>query len=131
MELVFHAIGFPAAPHWPFTRRSQLTEEPTMAMQKSRNVASDETSSLISSDKVEGTAVYDRRGENLGSIHSVMIDKISGKVAYAVMSSGGFLGIGDRYTRCLARADLRYRPGRLSRGSRPAQARRGPDLRRK
>ena len=38
-----------------------------------------------------------RRGEKLGSIHSVMIDKISGKVAYAVMSFGGFLGIGDRY----------------------------------
>jgi hypothetical protein len=68
-----------------------------MAMQESRNVATDETSSLISSDKVEGTTVYDRRGEKLGSIHSVMIDKISGKVAYAVMSFGGFLGIGDRY----------------------------------
>jgi PRC-barrel domain len=68
-----------------------------MAIQESRNVATDETSSLISSDKVEGTAVYDRRGEKLGSIHSVMIDKISGKVGYAVMSFGGFLGIGDRY----------------------------------
>jgi hypothetical protein len=68
-----------------------------MAMQETRTVATDETSSLISSDKVEGTAVYDRRGEKLGSIHSVMIDKISGKVPYAVMSFGGFLGIGDRY----------------------------------
>jgi hypothetical protein len=57
----------------------------------------DETSSLISSDKVEDTTVLNRRGEKLGSIHSVMIDKISGKVAYAVMSFGGFLGIGDRY----------------------------------
>ena len=68
-----------------------------MAMQDSRTVATDESSSLISSDKVEGTAVYDRRGEKLGSIHSVMIDKISGKVAYAVMSFGGFLGMGDSY----------------------------------
>jgi uncharacterized membrane protein len=41
--------------------------------------------------------VYDRRGERLGSIHSVMIDKISGKVAYAVMSFGGFLAMGDSY----------------------------------
>ena len=56
-----------------------------------------ETSTLISSDKVEGTAVYNREGEKLGSIHTVMIDKVSGKVAYAVMSFGGFLGIGDRY----------------------------------
>jgi hypothetical protein len=67
-----------------------------MATQYSR-VATDETGDLISSDKVEGTAVYNRGGEKLGSIHSVMIDKRSGKVAYAVMSFGGFLGIGDRY----------------------------------
>ena len=68
-----------------------------MAMQNSQIRRTDETSSLISSDKVEGTAVYDRGGEKLGSIHSVMIDKISGKVAYAVMSFGGFLGMGDSY----------------------------------
>ena len=68
-----------------------------MAMQDSQSVAMDETSALISSEKVEGTAVYDRAGEKLGSINSVMIDKISGKVAYAVMSFGGFLGMGDRY----------------------------------
>ena len=68
-----------------------------MAMQDSQSIATDETSSLISSDKVEGTAVYDRAGEKLGSIHTVMIDKVSGRVAYAVMSFGGFLGIGDRY----------------------------------
>ena len=68
-----------------------------MAMQKSQSVETDETSDLISSDKVDGTAVYNREGEKLGSIHSVMIDKISGKVAYAVMSFGGFLGMGDSY----------------------------------
>jgi sporulation protein YlmC with PRC-barrel domain len=56
-----------------------------------------ETSALISADKVEGTAVYNREGDKLGSIQTVMIDKVSGKVAYAVMSFGGFLGIGDRY----------------------------------
>jgi PRC-barrel domain len=68
-----------------------------MAMQDPQSVATDETSTLISSDKVEGTAVYNRAGEKLGSIHTLMIDKRSGKVAYAVMSFGGFLGIGDRY----------------------------------
>jgi hypothetical protein len=68
-----------------------------MAMQDTQSVATDETSTLISSDKVEGTAVYNRAGEKLGSIHTLMIDKRSGKVAYAVMSFGGFLGIGDRY----------------------------------
>jgi hypothetical protein len=68
-----------------------------MAMQESQSVATDETNALISSDKVEGTAVYNREGEKLGSINSVMIDKISGQVAYAVMSFGGLLGMGDRY----------------------------------
>lgn len=49
---------------------------------------------LISSRRVEGTAVYDRDGARLGTIHSVMIGKRSGQVAYAVLSSGGFLGLG-------------------------------------
>ncbi len=52
---------------------------------------------LISSEKVEGTTVYNTAGEKLGSIQNVMIDKISGKVAYADMAFGGFLGIGDRH----------------------------------
>jgi hypothetical protein len=60
-------------------------------------VAVDETDRLISSDKVEGTAVYNRNGEKLGSIYTLMIDKYTGQVAYAVMSFGGFLGIGERY----------------------------------
>ncbi len=68
-----------------------------MATQNNHSVATDEASTLISSDKVEGTAVYNREGEKLGSIHTLMIDKMSGKVAYAVMSFGGFLGIGERY----------------------------------
>ncbi len=60
-------------------------------------LAADETDRLISSEKVEGTAVYNRNGEQLGSIHHLMIDKFTGQVAYAVMSFGGFLGIGERY----------------------------------
>jgi sporulation protein YlmC with PRC-barrel domain len=60
-------------------------------------VATDETDRLIASDKVEGTAVYNRRGERLGSIYNFMVDKRSGQVAYAVLSFGGFLGIGDSY----------------------------------
>jgi hypothetical protein len=50
--------------------------------------------SLIESDRVEGTTVYDPQGNNIGSIKRLMIEKVSGKVAYAVMSFGGFLGIG-------------------------------------
>jgi len=46
---------------------------------------------------VEGTPVYRSNGDKVGTIQRVMIDKISGKVAYAVMSFGGFLGIGEDY----------------------------------
>ena len=52
---------------------------------------------LISADKVEGTDVYNPAGDKLGSINDVMIDKLSGKVAYADMSFGGFMGIGDKH----------------------------------
>ncbi|HEX2116046.1 MAG TPA: PRC-barrel domain-containing protein [Alphaproteobacteria bacterium] len=61
------------------------------------DVSTRETSDLISSEKVEGTAVMNKQGEKIGSIESVMIEKRSGKVAYAVMSFGGFLGIGDQH----------------------------------
>jgi hypothetical protein len=57
----------------------------------------DETTSLISASKVTGTPVYSTEGERLGEINDVMLDKRSGKIAYAVMSFGGFLGLGERY----------------------------------
>ena len=57
-----------------------------------------ETASLIGSDKVEGTNVYRSNGDKIGSIERIMLDKQSGKVAYAVMSFGGVLGLGhDHY----------------------------------
>ena len=53
---------------------------------------------LIESDRVEGTTIYDMNGTSVGSVKRLMIDKLSGKVAYTVASFGGFLGIGtDRY----------------------------------
>lgn len=56
------------------------------------------TSSLIASDRVEGTAVYDAQGKRIGKIEQLVIDKADGRVAYAVLSFGGFLGIGaDHY----------------------------------
>jgi sporulation protein YlmC with PRC-barrel domain len=59
------------------------------------NVAHHETAQLIASDKVEGTPVHRSNGEKIGRIENVMIDKRSGKVAYAVLSFGGFFGIGE------------------------------------
>jgi hypothetical protein len=59
--------------------------------------AIDETDRLIASDKVEGTAVYNRQGEHLGTVVNFMVDKATGRIAYAVMSFGGFLGMGESY----------------------------------
>jgi sporulation protein YlmC with PRC-barrel domain len=55
---------------------------------------------LIESDRVEGTTVYDPRGTNIGSIKRLMIEKLSGQVAYAVLSLktqtyGAFVGMGE------------------------------------
>lgn len=50
---------------------------------------------LIASDRVEGTTVYNRQGEKLGRISNFMVDKQSGQVRYAVLSFGGFMGIGN------------------------------------
>jgi hypothetical protein len=68
-----------------------------MAIQPALDTSTRETHSLIGSDKVHGTAVYRSSGEKVGSIDRVMIDKRGGTVAYAVMSFGGFLGIGEDY----------------------------------
>lgn len=57
----------------------------------------DTTGRLIAADQVEGTRVYNPSGDDLGSVQDVMIDKISGRIAYAVVGFGGFLGIGDRH----------------------------------
>ena len=52
---------------------------------------------LISSEDVEGTNVYDMKGSKIGEIDHLMIDKISGRVTYAVMSFGGFIGLGHSH----------------------------------
>ncbi|WP_380875488.1 photosystem reaction center subunit H [Sphingomonas sp. DBB INV C78] len=55
----------------------------------------DGTHELISSARVEGTPVFSPQGEKLGSVHSVMIHKTTGQVAYAVLEFGGLFGIGS------------------------------------
>ena len=54
------------------------------------------TGSLIAAEKVEGTNVYNPNGDKLGTVDDIMIDKISGRAIYAVMSFGGFLGMGEK-----------------------------------
>lgn len=52
---------------------------------------------LVSSSEVNGTEVYGPDGSQIGFIDHLMIDKQSGKVAYAVMGFGGFLGLGEEH----------------------------------
>jgi len=52
---------------------------------------------LIAADKVNGTNVYNPSGEKLGSIDDIMIDKATGHTIYAIMSFGGFLGMGEKH----------------------------------
>jgi len=52
---------------------------------------------LINADKVQGTNVYNMQGDKLGSIEDIVLDKVDGRVQYAVLSFGGFLGMGDKH----------------------------------
>jgi sporulation protein YlmC with PRC-barrel domain len=52
---------------------------------------------LISSEDVEGTNVYGIDGKKIGEVDHLLIDKVSGRVAYAVISFGGFLGLGHSH----------------------------------
>jgi sporulation protein YlmC with PRC-barrel domain len=62
---------------------------------------------LIESNRVEGTPVYDPHGKRIGTIHHLIIEKVSGRVVYAVMSFGGFLGIGA-HTHTIPWEKLKY-----------------------
>ena len=67
---------------------------------QNRTFSEDEAPSrrrLISADRVRGTPVYDQQGDKLGHIEDLMLDKVSGRVAYAIMSHGGILGAGEQY----------------------------------
>jgi len=98
---VTRAGRFRDSPEHPRAALVEFTGDPqdrrrnTMA---SQTLERRETATLIGSDKVEGTNVYRSNGDKIGAIERIMLDKQSGKVAYAVMSFGGFLGIGhDHY----------------------------------
>jgi len=66
---------------------------------------------LILSSRVNGTPVYDGSGEHIGHIDDLSIERVSGDVVYAIMSFGGFLGIGEKY-HPLPWALLKYDPER-------------------
>ncbi|MDB5591289.1 PRC-barrel domain-containing protein [Enterovirga sp.] len=92
---------------------------------------------LIASDRVEGTPVRRANGDRLGTIERLVIEKRSGRVVYAVMSFGGFLGMGegsrtlpwnvlrystdlDAYVVDLADAEIQQAPERLGERTDPS-----------
>ncbi len=50
---------------------------------------------LIESDRVEGSAVYDPSGKFIGRVTRLLIDKMGGRIAYAVVTFDGFVGLGE------------------------------------
>lgn len=53
--------------------------------------------SLILASRVSGTPVFDSTGKRIGHIDDLSIERVSGEVIYAILSFGGFLGIGEKY----------------------------------
>lgn len=62
---------------------------------------------IISSSRVTGTPVYSTDKEQIGNVDHLMIERYTGKVVYAVIGFGGFLGINQGY-HPLPWAALRY-----------------------
>ena len=74
-----------------------MTQESTTERTTTDPTTMDRPRRLIASNRVEGTAVYNREGEKLGRIESFMVDKRTGQAEYAVMSFGGLFGLGDNH----------------------------------
>src|SRR6478752_4938617 len=80
----------------PLLHGALLGHQPTSEEGPMDDVTKITSGSLIAAEKVNGTDVYNMDGEHLGTVEDIMLDKISGKAIYAVMSFGGFLGIGEK-----------------------------------
>ena len=81
----------------PIERTATTTYPADVPATEARPGETPGTVRMISSERVEGTKVYGPDDRHIGAIHHLMIEKVSGHVAYAVMSFGGFLGMGKDY----------------------------------
>ncbi|MDO1451503.1 PRC-barrel domain-containing protein [Rhodocytophaga aerolata] len=59
-------------------------------------IGDNEYSSVLTASSLKGTNIINNKGENLGELKDLMIDLLSGNIAYAVVSFGGFLGMGNK-----------------------------------
>jgi len=74
-----------------------MTQMTSSTITQDHRARTDETVDIISSEKVRGTPVFATDGEKIGSVDHLMIGKFDGRVEFAVMSFGGFLGVGESY----------------------------------
>jgi sporulation protein YlmC with PRC-barrel domain len=51
---------------------------------------------IMAADTLKGDSVVNAQGEDLGKVEHIMLDVQRGRIAYAVLSFGGFLGMGDK-----------------------------------
>jgi sporulation protein YlmC with PRC-barrel domain len=80
-------------------RAVSVRRKEILLMNDTSTTRSSSSSNLIDSRRIEGTELYDTSGKHIGSVKSLVLDKVSGRVVYVVASFGGFLGIGaDTYT---------------------------------
>ena len=79
---------------WSETMESNYLSRDTYGMYK--NIGDGPGPALMGADTLIGNDVYNASNENLGSIKELMIEMSTGKISYAVLSFGGFLGVGDR-----------------------------------
>lgn len=70
-------------------------EQDTFGMYKSRS-SGGPGPGLMGANTLDGNDVFNRQDEDLGDIKEIMLDMSNGRVAYAVLSHGGFLGMGDK-----------------------------------
>lgn len=64
---------------------------------KNENFSQSVVRSVVSSEDVVGVKVKNSQKEDLGKIEKIILEKLSGKVCYLVLSFGGILGIGDKH----------------------------------
>ncbi|MEN3112743.1 PRC-barrel domain-containing protein [Uliginosibacterium paludis] len=81
--------------------QTDSTQKPFLTSGETRIVGSERDGSgpgpdVMAADTLEGNDVLNMQSEKLGDIKDIMIDVASGRVAYAVLAAGGFLGIGER-----------------------------------
>ncbi len=58
--------------------------------------AAEMSPSIVKSSEIVGVAVENSKNEKLGKINELVIDKLGGKVKYAVLTAGGILGLGEK-----------------------------------